>query len=45
MKENVWMNIPWSVEHDYQQTIAPPFSGLHSACVSPQKTPLGSAHV
>jgi len=39
------MNIPRSVERDYQRTIAPPFSGLHSARAFPQKAPLSLAHV
>jgi len=39
------MNIPRSVEHGCQRTVAPPFGGLHSARASLQTTPLGSAHV
>jgi hypothetical protein len=39
------MNIPQSVEHGCQRTVAPPFGGLHSARASLQTAPLGSAHV
>ena len=32
-------------EGDCQQTVAPPFGGLHFTHASLQTTPLGSAHV
>jgi hypothetical protein len=40
-----WLTIPRSVERGCQQTVAPVFGGLHSACASLQTAPLGSAHV
>jgi hypothetical protein len=39
------MNIPQSVEHGCQWTVAPPFGGLDFARVSLQIFSLGSAHV
>jgi len=39
------MNIPQSVEHGCQWTVAPPFGGLDSARASLQTAPLGPTHV
>ena len=40
-----WTNIPQSVEHGCWWTVVPLFGGLHSAHASPQRDPLGLAHV
>ena len=41
-----WLNnIPQSVEHGCQRTVAPPFGSLDSARASQQIAPLGSTHV
>jgi hypothetical protein len=41
-----WLNnIPQSVEHGCQRTVAPPFGSLDFARASQQIAPLGSAHV
>ena len=35
MKENGQTNVPQSVEHVFQRTVAPLFGGLHFARTSP----------